>query len=1304
LSFFPEDTYEGSIIITNTSNHAPVRNLLVNAAALDLVDNEVELVFSNGAKTLTVDELKPRETIQIPFRATIPDGEHAKLNSRLLGNIMVSGEYTFTLDGKAEQSTTSTPIPVLYTKPADLALPTIRYVKDETDGDLCDLEYQGNSYRLVVKSNRNVPFGLKPDIKGLAHLSGGPDAQSIFSENEAFWVGHFNSIDPLTTKGAQTSFDIDGLEETLEQRCTTGNLDTASPHYIGFQGLWEDRQTDNTYLMPISMTVIRPKEVIVSEPCYGCSSWLGGNVPAPLNEHGEVKIQIDQKATLERQAFNVKLDLMPTVAALQNVSLSLDIKDSGGEDASELFFMIVTEQTGLTALNGGSLQGQGGVNWQLVPNSEAGGTAAEGRNYTISASIDYSYGGKSYHYSTKTETVNVKPMPKLVLDYYLPYVVMADKPVKIKVKATNQGFGPANHLALASAQPRIVENENNIPVGFTIDGSSPTPDSSSYQSGQATITFDNVPSGSSAEGYWTLTVTRNGYFVDFTANLKHEDYRGVQLDPLIEGVNTHFVPAIGGVISRSGCNVENLTVEVWQNGQLVASDTVNSAGAYFIPDLAAGDYQLKVKNSQGEMLLEKTVTVVDGQPTARIDVSVDGRSIDSDHDGMSDCWELKWFGDLVQGADDDFDHDGLVNGQEFSHGTNPTNSDTDGDGVSDQLEIQYGRDPLDSSNRVKPPAPSWLAGQVDPNLPTVVLTHGLQPVDDLADAPLKLWTGFKPNGAAKLIYDQLGNRVNIIQYIWTGAFKDKSLACVSIDDYQEARLQTFNAGKVLASRLLEALGPGYSQPVHFIGHSLGTIVNTYAARYFLTDAKLVTEAQFTALDRPDHVSRMCDYIGIGLPWDGSTIDAVWGFNKGFFASVLPMSKFEKLDNYYSNPGPVISAGVGDEAIGFNDNYSLNNPNDVGDKFFTDEAVGGIVDNDHSGVHQWYRWTIAPNSIGDLPYCNGTTFINGPLWMDASLSPCEKGWNYSILNTREPTQRVNNLKFVEQALTYDGDSLAPLGNCDAAVYSQGYTNSALLLVCHEHSSPSISFDAEIPQGFSSIQFDYKFKNIGDGDYLSLSVDGMPIWMIGGSSVVPDQWVNSGAVPIGTAGKHRITLLLHGIGDPNAQIEITNFKVGKLVDAENSNGVPVAVAGANRSIRLGSTVILDGTVSNDPDNAPSPLTYFWTQASGPNVLLTGETTATPNFVSTLEGNYVFSLVVNDGASDSDPSSVTIVVPKLGDIDLDGDIDNNDLNAILAAKNTPASDANDLRDLNGDMKIDLLDSRKLTLLCTRPRCATQ
>ena len=60
-------------------------------------------------------------------------------------------------------------------------------------------------------------------------------------------------------------------------------------------------------------------------------------------------------------------------------------------------------------------------------------------------------------------------------------------------------------------------------------------------------------------------------------------------------------------------------------------------------------------------------------------------------------------------------------------------------------------------------------------------------------------------------------------------------------------------------------------------------------------------------------------------------------------------------------------------------------------------------------------------------------------------------------------------------------------------------------------------------------------------------------------------------------------------------------------------------------------------------------------------------------------------------------------LGDLDSDGDVDQNDLNILLTYRNQPASACPEC-DLDGDGVITVLDARKLVLLCTRPRCATE
>ena len=81
---------------------------------------------------------------------------------------------------------------------------------------------------------------------------------------------------------------------------------------------------------------------------------------------------------------------------------------------------------------------------------------------------------------------------------------------------------------------------------------------------------------------------------------------------------------------------------------------------------------------------------------------VEGRKLslivneDTDNDGLSDDWEIAYFGNLTTTdgtGDADADNDGLLDSEEFDYGTDPTRRDTDGDGFSDLLEITQSTNP-----------------------------------------------------------------------------------------------------------------------------------------------------------------------------------------------------------------------------------------------------------------------------------------------------------------------------------------------------------------------------------------------------------------------------------------------------------------------------------------------------------------------------------------------------------------------------------------------------------------------------------
>lgn len=190
-----------------------------------------------------------------------------------------------------------------------------------------------------------------------------------------------------------------------------------------------------------------------------------------------------------------------------------------------------------------------------------------------------------------------------------------------------------------------------------------------------------------------------------------------------------------------------------------------------------------------------------------------------------------------------------------------------------------------------------------------------------------------------------------------------------------------------------------------------------------------------------------------------------------------------------------------------------------------------------------------------------------------------------------------------------------------------------------------------------------------------------------------------------GKYGSSYAFYSVArDLTGNIEDAPSVPDAVISLVQQNKPPIANAGTSQTVRLGSLATLDGSTSSDPDNGPASLSYVWTQSSGPSASLGNSNTANPTFTPNTSDIFAFSLTVNDGAADSTPSSVTITVPKLGDVDGDGDVDNNDLNLILAARNTRANGPNDLRDLDGDGTITALDARKLTTLCTRLRCATQ
>ncbi len=168
--------------------------------------------------------------------------------------------------------------------------------------------------------------------------------------------------------------------------------------------------------------------------------------------------------------------------------------------------------------------------------------------------------------------------------------------------------------------------------------------------------------------------------------------------------------------------------------------------------------------------------------------------------------------------------------------------------------------------------------------------------------------------------------------------------------------------------------------------------------------------------------------------------------------------------------------------------------------------------------------------------------------------------------------------------------------------------------------------------SKVQLDASTSSDADGDEMSFiwrvvsKPNGSAATLSSTTSVTPDFNAD-------LEGAYVIELIANDGAISSAPDALT-------ITATKNNLPPVAHAGTDTTVAVGDSVVLSGAQSYDSND--DPLTYRWSwvnKPAGSAIAFSSATTKSPTVTPDIEGAYTAQLIVNDGAVDSAPDSVTL-----------------------------------------------------------------
>lgn len=292
--------------------------------------------------------------------------------------------------------------------------------------------------------------------------------------------------------------------------------------------------------------------------------WPGWPASAQQQQSGlcaQVKIVIQQQLTLERIGFLATLQITdndpnnPITGFTANLTFENPILSSNGvqNDASSLFFVQPPTLQNITDVSGNGIIGPGQtaqISWFIIPTVHAGGTNATGIHYNIGATLAGQINGTAIPAAALLvipASILVKPDAQLQITYFQPRDVTGTDPYTglgspipftFGVLVQNVGYGPASSVMIASQQPKIVSNVQDLLLVAQLLGS--RVNDSALANANLTVNLGNLQPGQASKGSWDMITSLSGTFISISASYTHSSALGGQETSLIKSVNAYL--------------------------------------------------------------------------------------------------------------------------------------------------------------------------------------------------------------------------------------------------------------------------------------------------------------------------------------------------------------------------------------------------------------------------------------------------------------------------------------------------------------------------------------------------------------------------------------------------------------------------------------------------------------------------------------------------------------------------------------------------------------------------------------------